>query len=276
MHRFLCMCKRGLKQHEILSSLIICLHSSCAQRHLFRRQQTQQASENRQQKRDLERADSKITYHEWKCSRKTNTFLPPSFLNSFVRLQLLAQQRCSFCFSFYSFLLNSVQSLPPPKWISTFLTPVICGVMKQNRTVTWKSAVWDVKSVNCFLSTHISHGSLRRIVASRGTATLAFHSDTITEYRLCSVCRETGKDSDVPWGGHDSYGWRVGVGGGLKVAVPVSEACLIKSLVQYLRWSGRGKGRRGEKSGPGRISNPLSEGFPNWFIKNNDQAFEEY
>lgn len=52
-------------------------------------------------------------------------------------------------------------------------------------------------------------------------------------------------------------------GGGLKVAVPVFEARLIKTLVQYLRWRGKAKRRRGEKSGPGRISNPLSEGFPN-------------
>lgn len=32
----------------------------------------------------------------------------------------------------------------------------------------------------------------------------------------------------------------------------------------------------GGESGPGHVSNPLSEGFPNWFIKNNGQAFEEY
>lgn len=54
-------------------------------------------------------------------------------------------------------------------------------------------------------------------------------------------------------------------GGGwvlLKVAVPVFEARLIKTLVRYLQWRGRGKRRR-EKIGPGRVSNPLSEGFPN-------------
>ena len=60
---------------------------------------------------------------------------------------------------------------------------------------------------------------------------------------------------------------RGGVGGGgvlLKVAVPVFEARLIKTLVQYLRWRRRGeRRRRREKSGPGRVSNPLSEGFPN-------------
>lgn len=48
----------------------------------------------------------------------------------------------------------------------------------------------------------------------------------------------------------------------LKVAVPVFEARLIKTLGQYLQWRGRGKRRR-RKSGPGRVSNPLSEGFPN-------------
>lgn len=42
-------------------------------------------------------------------------------------------------------------------------------------------------------------------------------------------------------------------GGGLKVAAPDFELRLIKTLVQYLR---RGGGAR-------RISNLLSEGFPN-------------
>lgn len=48
----------------------------------------------------------------------------------------------------------------------------------------------------------------------------------------------------------------------LKVAVPVFEVHLIKTLVQYLQWRGKRKRRR-EKTGPGRVSNPLSEGFPN-------------
>lgn len=73
--------------------------------------------------------------------------------------------------------------------------------------------------------------------------------------------RERRKDST---GGGDGNGLGGGGRGGvlLKVAVPVFEARLIKTLVQYLRWRGRGKRRR-EKSGPGRVSNPLSEGFPN-------------
>lgn len=66
-------------------------------------------------------------------------------------------------------------------------------------------------------------------------------------------------------GGSDGDG---SVGGGgrgevlLKVALPVFEARLIKTLVRYLQWRGRGKRRR-EKIGPGRVSNPLSEGFQN-------------
>lgn len=80
--------------------------------------------------------------------------------------------------------------------------------------------------------------------------------------------RERRTDSTGGGGGGDSDGGGDGSGGGggggvlLKVAVPVFEARLIKTLVQYLRWRGRGERRR-EKSGPGRVSNPLSEGFPN-------------
>lgn len=65
-------------------------------------------------------------------------------------------------------------------------------------------------------------------------------------------------------GGSDGGGSGRGAEEGvlLKVAVPVFEARLIKTLVQYLWWRSSGKRRR-EKSGPGRVSNPLSEGFPN-------------
>lgn len=123
-----------------------------------------------------------------KVSRKNKHFLPSQFSDLLVLLQLLMQWR-SFFILFYFCQLRSNHFLLP-KWISTFLTAVICGVMKQNTTGSWKLAVWDVKSVTSFPSLHISQHPLPNLNIKRRCHCALL----LRRYRLtsssCLVCRD--------------------------------------------------------------------------------------
>lgn len=209
-----------------------------------------------------------------------NKRLPPScWVFFFTSFQLLRWWRWLFCLKCYLFLPSLIKSLPFPNWISTFL---MCDLWNNEtrlckRWLLLHTTHFNIRS-SCCCGLSLRHYYLPPTVLGKQWARQASCAKDM-RWRVDKKTRQmerktTMQSSNYLRGGWDGNSrWRVG----WRLLCPSLRYAWLKHRSSTSS-GGRvwGKKRRRQKSGPGRISNLLSEGSPNWFIKNNDQAFEEY
>lgn len=177
---------------------------------------------------------------------------------------------------------------------STFLAAVICEVTHPNTTGTWKLALWYVGGVNLSVTAHFTqqqpspNGNIKRLSRSNPIVYLRLallHTDRLTRtVRERKEMKDRRENIKRQMEGTGNLGEEEGLLGWQRrrrrlrwVAGERWRWRLPRPSLRHawLKLRSCTCGVGGE-SGPGHVSNPLSEGFPNWFIKNNGQAFEEY